>query len=87
MGPPSRFLGPEVPDEEMLWQDPLPDVDYDLIGEEAVAELKDEILTSDLSVSELVKTAWAAASTYRDSDKRGGANGARIRLEPQKNWK
>ncbi|MFC7132845.1 MULTISPECIES: catalase/peroxidase HPI [Salinibaculum] len=86
MGPPSRFLGPEVPDEEMLWQDPVPDADYGLIGEEAIADLKAEILESDLSVSELVKTAWASASTYRDSDKRGGANGARIRLEPQRNW-
>ncbi len=86
MGPPSRFLGPEVPDEEMLWQDPLPEVDYDLIGDEEIAELKTAILDSDLSVAQLVKTAWAAASTYRDSDKRGGANGARIRLEPQKNW-
>jgi len=86
MGPPERFHGPEVPDEEMLWQDPLPDADYDLIGEEEIAELKAEILATDLSVSQLVKTAWASASTYRDSDKRGGANGARIRLEPQKNW-
>ncbi|SIR97005.1 catalase/peroxidase HPI [Natronorubrum thiooxidans] len=86
MGPPSRFLGPEVPDEEMLWQDPLPDVDHELIGDEAIAALKAEILESDLSVSQLVKTAWASASTYRDSDKRGGANGARIRLEPQRSW-
>ncbi|WP_227356374.1 catalase/peroxidase HPI [Haladaptatus salinisoli] len=86
MGPPERFLGPEVPDEEMLWQDPLPDVDHELIGDEEIAELKEEILASDLSVSQLVKTAWASASTYRDSDKRGGANGARVRLEPQKNW-
>jgi catalase-peroxidase len=86
MGPPSRFLGPEVPDEEMLWQDPLPDADYDQIGEEEVAELKSEILDSELSVSQLVKTAWASASTYRYSDKRGGANGARIRLEPQRSW-
>jgi catalase-peroxidase len=86
MGPPSRFLGPEVPDEEMLWQDPIPDADYDLIGEEEVAELKEEILGSELTVSQLVKTAWASASTYRDSDKRGGANGGRIRLEPQKSW-
>ncbi len=86
MGPPTRFLGPEVPDEEMLWQDPLPDVDYDTIGDEEVAELKEELLDSDLSVSQLAKTAWAAASTYRDSDKRGGVNGARIRLRPQKNW-
>ncbi|USZ76520.1 catalase/peroxidase HPI [Halorussus vallis] len=86
MGPPVRFLGPEVPDEEMLWQDPVPEVDHELIGDEEIAELKEEILDSDLSVSQLVKTAWASASTYRDSDKRGGANGARIRLEPQKNW-
>ncbi len=86
MGPPERFLGPEVPDEVMLWQDPLPDADYDLIGDEETAELKEEILGSDLSVSQLVKTAWASASTYRDSDKRGGANGARIRLEPQRSW-
>ncbi|MDF9746393.1 catalase/peroxidase HPI [Natrinema salsiterrestre] len=86
MGPPERFLGPEVPDEEMLWQDPLPDADYDLIGEEEIAELKTEILETDLSVPQLVKTAWASASTYRDSDKRGGANGARIRLEPQRSW-
>ncbi|WP_135533373.1 catalase/peroxidase HPI [Halostella pelagica] len=86
MGPPTRFLGPEVPDEEMLWQDPIPEADYDRIGDEEVAELKEEILGSDLSVPQLVKTAWASASTYRDSDKRGGANGARIRLEPQRNW-
>jgi catalase-peroxidase len=86
MGPPSRFLGPEVPDEEMLWQDPLPDVDHGLIGEEEVAALKGEILESELSVPQLVKTAWASASTYRDSDKRGGANGARVRLEPQRSW-
>jgi len=86
MGPPERFLGPEVPEETMLWQDPVPDADYALIGDEEVAALKDELLESDLSVSQLVKTAWAAASTYRDSDKRGGANGARIRLEPQRSW-
>jgi catalase-peroxidase len=86
MGPPSRLLGPEVPDEEMLWQDPLPDVDHELIEEDEIAELKVEILDSDLSISELVKTAWASAWTYRDSDKRGGANGARIRLEPQRSW-
>ncbi len=86
MGPAERFLGPEVPDEEMIWQDPLPDADYDLIGEDEVADLKAEILESELSISQLVKTAWAAASTYRDSDKRGGANGARIRLEPQRSW-
>ena len=86
MGPPERFLGPEVPDEEMLWQDPLPDADYDLVGEEAVAELKETILASELSVPQLVRTAWASASTYRDSDKRGGANGARLRLRPQRDW-
>jgi len=86
MGPTERYLGPEVPDEEFLWQDPIPDADYDLIGDREIAELKTEILESDLSVSQLVKTAWASASTYRDSDKRGGANGARVRLEPQKSW-
>jgi len=86
MGPPERFLGPEVPDEEMIWQDPVPDADYGLIGDEEIDALKEEILESDLSVSQLVKAAWAAAATYRDSDKRGGANGARIRLEPQRSW-
>ena len=86
MGPPSEFHGPEVPDQEMIWQDPVPDADYDLIDDEQVAELKQTVLDSDLSVSQLVKTAWASASTFRGSDKRGGANGARIRLEPQKNW-
>jgi catalase-peroxidase len=86
MGPPERFLGPEVPDEEMLWQDPLPEAEYQLIGAEEIAELKAELLDSDLSVAELAETAWASASTYRDSDKRGGANGARIRLRPQRDW-
>ncbi|WP_436933895.1 catalase/peroxidase HPI [Halovenus marina] len=86
MGPPERYLGPEVPDETVIWQDPLPDVDYDLIGDEEVDELKETILDSDLTVSQLAKTAWASASTYRESDKRGGANGARIRLEPQRSW-
>ena len=86
MGPPSRLLGPEVPDEEMLWQDPIPEVDHELVGDAEIAELEDEIRDSDLTVSQLVKTAWASASTYRDSDKRGGANGARIRLEPQRSW-
>ena len=86
MGPPERFLGPEVPDEVMLWQDPLPEADYEQIGDAEIAELKDILLTSELSVSQLAKTAWASASTYRDSDKRGGANGARIRLEPQREW-
>ncbi|MBX0288306.1 catalase/peroxidase HPI [Halomicroarcula sp. F28] len=86
MGPPERFLGPEVPEETMLWQDPLPDADYETIGEQAAADLKAELLDSELSVSQLVKTAWASAATYRDSDKRGGANGGRIRLEPQRSW-
>jgi catalase-peroxidase len=86
MGPPERFLGPEVPDKTMVWQDPIPDVDHELVGETEIADLKREILETELSRSQLVKTAWASASTYRDSDKRGGANGARIRLEPQKNW-
>ncbi len=86
MGPPERFLGPEVPDQEMLWQDPIPEADYELVGEEEVAELKSEILATNLSRTELVKAAWASASTYRDSDKRGGANGARVRLEPQQSW-
>jgi hypothetical protein len=70
----------------MVWQDPIPEVDHDLIGEAEIAHLKQEILDTDISRSQLVKTAWAAASTYRDSDKRGGANGARIRLEPQRSW-
>ncbi|ELY57246.1 catalase/hydroperoxidase HPI(I) [Natronococcus amylolyticus DSM 10524] len=86
MGPPTRLVGPEVPEEEMLWQDPIPDADYELIGEAEVDELKQELLDSDLSVSQLAKTSWAAASTYRDSDMRGGANGARIRLRPQRDW-
>jgi catalase-peroxidase len=86
MGPPSRFLGPEVPDEEMLWQDPLPDADHESIDETDAEALKEDLLATDLTVSQLAKTAWAAASTYRDSDKRGGANGARIRLEPQRGW-
>jgi len=86
MGPKSRYLGPEVPEEDLLWQDPLPEVDYDLIDDKEIAQLKEEILDSGLTVSELVSTAWASASTYRNSDKRGGANGARIRLAPQKDW-
>ncbi len=86
MGPPERFLGPEVPDETMIWQDPVPDADYELIGDAEIEALKEMILGSDLTVSQLVKTAWASASTYRDSDKRGGANGARIRLRPQRDW-
>jgi catalase-peroxidase len=86
MGPPARFLGPEVPDEEMIWQDPIPDVDHELVDDEAVAELEARIRDSALARDELVKTAWASASTYRDSDKRGGANGARVRLRPQRDW-
>ncbi|WP_280585147.1 catalase/peroxidase HPI [Halorubrum sp. Boch-26] len=86
MGPPSRLLGPEVPDEEMIWQDPIPEVDHGLIGDAETDELKTEILDTDLTRQQLVKTAWASASTYRDSDKRGGANGARVRLDPQRDW-
>jgi catalase-peroxidase len=86
MGPRSRYLGPEVPEEELIWQDPIPSVDHELIDEEDIAHLKGNILASGLSVPELVSTAWASASTFRGSDKRGGANGARIRLEPQKDW-
>ncbi|MCX7874873.1 MAG: catalase/peroxidase HPI [Melioribacteraceae bacterium] len=86
MGPKSRYLGPEVPKEDLIWQDPIPAVDFKLVDEKDIKELKEKIINSGLSVSELVKTAWASASTYRNSDKRGGANGARIRLEPQKNW-
>ncbi len=86
MGPIERYLGPEVPEEELLWQDPIPEVDHELIDEEDIAQLKGEILDSGLSVSDLAFTAWASASTFRNSDKRGGANGARIRLAPQKEW-
>ncbi len=86
MGPKSRYIGPEVPAEELLWQDPLPPVDHKLIDNKDIADLKAKLLSSGLSISELVTTAWAAASSYRDSDKRGGANGARIRLVPQKDW-
>jgi catalase-peroxidase len=87
MGPRSRYLGPEVPEEELIWQDPVPPVDHELINEQDIAELKSKILASGLSIPELVSTAWASASTFRGSDKRGGANGARIRLAPQKDWK
>lgn len=87
MGPRSRYLGIETPEEELIWQDPVPKVDYELVNEQDIIELKRKILTSGLSVSQLVSTAWASASTFRGSDKRGGANGARIRLEPQRNWK
>ena len=86
MGPRSCYLGSEVPSEELIWQDPVPAVDHDLIGEKDIADLKSKILDSGLSVSDLVSTAWASASTFRNSDKRGGANGARIRLSPQKDW-
>jgi len=86
MGPKSRYLGSEVPDEELIWQDPIPVVDHKLIDDQDIATLKAKILDSGLSVSELVSTAWASASTFRGSDKRGGANGARIRLSPQKDW-
>jgi catalase-peroxidase len=86
MGPKSRYLGPEVPKEDLIWQDPIPAADYGMIDQNDVAELKRRILGSGLSVAELVKAAWASASTYRGSDHRGGANGGRIRLEPQRNW-
>lgn len=86
MGPKSRYLGPEVPAEDLIWQDPIPAVDHKLINKDDIANLKASILGSGLTVSELVSTAWASASTFRGSDFRGGANGARIRLEPQKNW-
>ncbi len=86
MGPRARYLGPEVPGEDLLWQDPLPRVDHPLIDEKDVASLKSNLLASGLSVAQLVSTAWASASTFRGSDKRGGANGARIRLAPQKDW-
>ncbi len=86
MGPVSRYLGPEVPDEQLIWQDPIPAVDFELIDDSDVEELKNKILSSGLSISELVSTAWASASTFRNSDKRGGANGARIRFEPQIDW-
>jgi catalase-peroxidase len=86
MGPRSRYLGPEVPKEELIWQDPIPAVNHKLIGEKEITALKGKILASGLSVSQLVSTAWASASTFRGSDKRGGANGARLRLAPQKDW-
>ena len=86
MGPKSRYLGPEVPEEDLIWQDPIPPVDHELIDAQDAANLKKQILDSGLSISELVYTAWSSASTFRVSDKRGGANGARIRLAPQKDW-
>merc|ERR1711879_488196 len=87
MGPKERYLGPEVPQEELIWQDPIPEVNHELVSSQDISDLKSKILDTNLSISELVSTAWASASTFRGSDKRGGANGARIRLAPQKNWK
>ncbi|HEV2594337.1 MAG TPA: catalase/peroxidase HPI [Sphingomicrobium sp.] len=86
MGPKVRYLGPEVPEEDLIWQDPIPAADHPLIDEGAIETLKDKIASSGLEIADLVRTAWASASTFRGSDKRGGANGARIRLEPQRNW-
>ena len=86
MGPRSRYIGPLVPTEPLLWQDPVPEVDHELLGEQDVADLKAKVLASGLSVSQLVSTAWAAAASYRATDKRGGANGARLRLAPQRDW-
>ena len=86
MGPRSRYIGPLVPEEALLWQDPVPDVDHELIDEQDIAGLKEKVLSSGLSATQLVSTAWAAASSYRGTDKRGGANGARVRLAPQKDW-
>ena len=86
MGPRSRYVGPLVPDEALLWQDPVPAVDHEVIGAQDIADLKAKVLASGLSVTQLVSTAWAAASSYRGTDKRGGANGARVRLAPQKDW-
>jgi catalase-peroxidase len=86
MGPKSRYLGPEVPEEDLIWQDPIPAVTHELINDQDIAHLKSKLLNSGLTVSQLVSTAWASASTFRGSDMRGGANGARIRLAPQKNW-
>src|SRR5205807_9738707 len=86
LGPIARSLGPLVPKEALIWQDPIPPVNHELINEQDIAALKAKVLASGLSVSQLVSTAWASASTFRGSDKRGGANGARIRLSPQKDW-
>src|SRR5690606_13176857 len=86
LGPRSRYLGPEVPEEILIWQDPVPEVAHELVNEDDISALKSQILNSGLSVAELVSTAWASASTFRGGDKRGGANGARIRLSPQKDW-
>src|SRR3546814_17971729 len=86
MGPRSRYLGKLVPDEVLIWQDPIPAVDHPLIDAQDIAALKAKVLASGLSIAELVATAWASAASFRGSDKRGGANGARIRLAPQKDW-
>ena len=86
MGPVSRYLGPLVPAEQLLWQDPVPDVTHELIGDEDIAALKGKILASGLSISQLVATAWASAASFRGTDRRGGANGGRIRLAPQRDW-
>src|SRR5260221_12662815 len=86
MGPRARYLGPEVPAEELIWQDPVPAVDHKLIDAKDIADLKAKILASGLSISKLVATAWAAAASFRGSDKRGGANGARLRLTPPRDW-
>ncbi len=86
MGPIARYLGPLVPAEPLIWQDPVPAVDHELVGDDDIAALKTKILASGLSISQLVTTAWASAATFRGTDKRGGANGARIRLAPQKDW-
>lgn len=87
MGPRSRWLGPELPTEELIWEDPIPAANHPLIGDEEIASLKEKILSSNVDATKLIYTAWSSASTYRGSDKRGGANGARIRLAPQKDWK
>ena len=86
MGPRARYLGPEVPAEELIWQDPIPAVNHPLVDAQDIASLKGKILASGVSISDLVYTAWSSASTFRGGDKRGGANGARIRLAPQKDW-
>src|SRR6202035_3117529 len=86
MGPRARYLGPEVPEEDLIWQDPVPAVNHKLIDAQDISSLKAKILASGPTISELVSTAWASASTFRGSDKRGGANGARVRLAPQKDW-
>src|SRR3712207_4354882 len=86
MGPKTRYLGPDVPDEDLIWQDPVPAVTHELVGEAEVADLKQRLLSSGLTVPQLVHTAWSAAASYRGTDKRGGANGARLRLEPQVDW-